>query len=195
MISAQTLLNGPGFDDNFMLEKAGRELARIKASRDIYVIYDHIINFAVSVASVADWTFHLKVKQLPRWNDDKFKDVHFANWIRSQSPQVAAFMDISNECKHANRKHENFIARKVLLSPIWERDRHQFSADQLKLFEEIGYRVRVDDGQSSVLVVPNMILTSGQHSLYEVADEALQWWKGFDPALAVPMNNGLNPLS
>lgn len=194
MITAQNLLNGPGFDDNFMLEKARRELNRIKASRDIWVIYDHIINFAVSIASVVDWTFHLKLKDDPKWNRKGVSAVEFAYWIRTQSDQVAAFIDISNECKHADRRHPNFVAEKVLLSPIWEHDRQRFSADDLKYMEEKGYRSPTNGGQSSVLVFPNIKMNSKQRSLYDVAEEALQWWKAFDPALAVPMDKYLNPV-
>ncbi|CAD6872394.1 hypothetical protein [Methylomonas fluvii] len=189
-ISAQTLLNGSGFNDEYMLEKARRELDRIKDCRHPYFIYDHFINFAIAVSSVADWTFHLHLARDPKWNNKT--EIHFCNWIRSQSSEVATFIDISNECNHANRKHPNFIAEKVLISPIW--DTSAFPQEQINEYTQKGFSVMLEKG-TTLLLVPIIKYGSKQDYFYDVAEKALAWWKALDLTQTIPMDKNLNPLS
>lgn len=192
-ITAQELLNGPGFDDKHMLDKAYRELERVRSCSHTLIIYDHLINFSITVALIADWTFHLRLAGTPKWNNKT--EIHFCNWIRSQSPEVATFIDISNECKHANRKHQNFLAEKVLLCPIW--DTSTVPAEQLNVLEQNGFRAATRNGDnmdSTVLIVPVIKYDSKQEYFYDVAEAALLWWKGLNPDNAIPMDKNLNPI-
>lgn len=189
-ITAQELLNGPGFNDEHMLEKAGRELERVRRCRDPLVIYDHFINFSVTVASIADWTFHLRLAGASKWN--KKTEIHFCNWIRSQSPEVAAFIDISNECKHANRKHANFVAEKVLLRPIW--DTSAVPKGQMQVYEQKGFGVKLE-GEKTLFLIPIIRYDSKEEYFFDVAEAALAWWKNLNPDLATPLDKHLTPLA
>jgi hypothetical protein len=77
-ISAQELLNGQ-FDEQFIIEKACRELERAQKCSDIFEMYDHIINFSISVSMIADWIFHLKLASKDVWKKKKlFSPTGFA---------------------------------------------------------------------------------------------------------------------
>lgn len=190
MMSAQELLNGPGFDDNYMLEKAERELARMKKCSHPLIVYDHIINLSITLALISDWTFHIHLAGTPKW--ERKNEIHFCNWVRSQSSAVAAFIDISNECKHADRKHPNFIAQKVLLRPIW--DTSALAPDLMHFLESKGFYV-TSSGKKSFFLLPIIKFNSEEQLFYDVADQALTWWKNLNPDTANPMDKNLNPLT
>jgi hypothetical protein len=48
------------------------------------------------------------------------KETFFTNWIRLQNLEVAALIDISNECKHAHRKHPNFFVKNLNIKIIFD---------------------------------------------------------------------------
>ena len=116
VLTAQNVFNGAGFDAAHMLRKAERELARLRTARDFMESYDHMFNFAVSLAAVCDWTFHVHLKSLPHWTGKK--EHHFTNWVRHTNSDAFVFIDTSNEYKHANRKMPSALAEKMTVNFI-----------------------------------------------------------------------------
>jgi hypothetical protein len=54
ILTAQDVFNGPGFDADHILGKAKRELGRLRTARGFEEPYDHMFNFAVTLAAVCD---------------------------------------------------------------------------------------------------------------------------------------------
>lgn len=181
-ITAQEMLNGSGFDEVFMLSKAERELNRVKECKDLNMIHDHLINFSITIALCVDWIFHLKLSGTPVWRGKNEK--HLANWIRTQSDQVAVFIDIANECKHANRAYSNFIAQKIHFSVI-----EDISA--AKAYADAGKGVyRNMNGERKVFILVTVKYNDKQNVFIDVAERALEWFKNLDIELAQPVNHG-----
>lgn len=188
-MSAQKLLNGQGFDDEFILEKAERELKRVKTSAEPFSFYSDMINFAISIAMVADWKFQLHLSNTPGWEaKEGISEVNFTHWVRSQSPEVGALIDVSNECKHANRHRPSFLAEKVLLSPIWNESEHK--PEELAEFRAFGLKFRTD--KEPLLIIPFINYGKKEDYFFRAADKAINWWKTVDMAKAVPLDKVLN---
>ncbi|QZA82450.1 hypothetical protein [Deefgea piscis] len=188
-LSAHQFLSGPGFDENFMLEKAIRELGRVKSCQDALLMYDHMINFSVTIASIADWTFHLRLTDQPKWSVSK--ETHFSNWIRSQSPEVAAFIDISNECKHANRKCSNYSANSLDLAVIF--DISLVPEQSMKMYEQKGFGRLTEEGRI-MYFIPTLTYCGNKKYFYDVAEAALIWWKNINLDHAIPLDKCLKPI-
>lgn len=189
LMSAQELLNGPGFDDDFILDKAERELRRVKVSVEPLAFYYDMMNFAISVAMVADWKFQLHLSDTRVWTAKKdISEINFTHWVRSQSPEIGAFIDISNECKHANRDYPSFLAKKVLLSPIWKESEHK--PEELAEFSAFGLKFGTDKGP--LLIVPLIEYGGNKDYFFRAADKAINWWKTVDITKAVPLDKNLN---
>ncbi|MDD2864174.1 MAG: hypothetical protein PHC99_05550 [Methylococcales bacterium] len=193
-VSAQVLLNGQGFNDAYMIDKAERELNRLKSCSNVNGIYDHIMNFSFTIASISDWIFHIKLANEQKWLGKK--EVNFTYWVRSKSAEVSMFIDISNECKHCDKDNPNFYAEKILIYPIWCQS--DFSEEQQNFFKKKGLEVKTinNTGENKNLsLIPVIEYNNGtQHYLYDLADAALSWWKNIDVNEAVPMDKNFNEL-
>ena len=115
LLTAQDVFNGRGWDDHALLRKAERELERLRSTHGMDAT-DHMFNFAVTLAAVCDWTFHLHLSNLPRWSGKKEKN--FTHWLRVNCADAFVFIDIANEYKHANRATPSTLAEKMMLSFI-----------------------------------------------------------------------------
>lgn len=182
-ISAQKMFSGTMFTDGFMLEKAEREVERYKQyGLNPFYGFDHMFNFAVTMASVTDWVFHLKISGKEKW---KGKDEgYFIRWIKNNSPEVCAFIDISNEFKHANRKDgKNSFAERMTITHILATD------DEAKLYDSYGWGWRGEPNGDRVYYLFGVVQISGKLLPFvEAAKRAIDWWKSFDPEIAVPVS-------
>ncbi|MGS1108166.1 hypothetical protein ACVCNH_18070 [Achromobacter anxifer] len=188
-LTAQNIFNGPGFDDAEMLRKAKRELDRLKgAGAGSMNAYDHMMNFAVSLAAVSDWTFHVHLADLPRWQGKK--EHNFTNWIRHHNADAFVFIDISNEYKHANRNTPSAVAEKMMLRFV------QFD-------KEPEMRAKVDTTKGWVQTVgsgaewfffPSIQYGGKSDYFYNVAERAIVWWESKAYASAEPMDMKGNVL-
>lgn len=186
ILTAQNVFNGEGFSDASMLSKAQRELDRLRSSRDIMSSTDHMFNFAVTMAAVCDWTFHLRLSDLPRWHGKK--EQNFTNWVRKNSEDAFVFVDISNEYKHANRNKPSTLAEKMMMSYI---DMALPNARQY-VDPNKGWFQPVGTGQW--FFFPAIKMNGGTEFFYGPAERALAWWKSFVPASAEPMDVSGNVL-
>lgn len=185
-LTAQQTFNGQGFDDGEMLRKAERELDRMRASRGMDA-YDHMFNFAVTLAAVCDWTFHLHLSHLPKWSGKK--EQNFTNWVRNSSADAFVFIDISNEYKHANRKTPSTLAEKMMLSYI-----------DLGVYPQMRGGVDVTKGwikkmgANDWFFFPSIKFNGNTEYFYDPAQRAIAWWKSFTPTMAQPMDTNGNIL-
>ncbi|QJE03682.1 hypothetical protein HH212_26675 (plasmid) [Massilia forsythiae] len=92
-----------------------------------------MFNFAVTLAAVSDWTFHLAVSQQPAWNGKR--EQHFTNWVRHSNSDASVFIDISNEYKHANRNKSSTLARKMMLKAVWPEQDPTFFFNAAKMLK------------------------------------------------------------
>lgn len=190
-LSAQKLFNGPGFDDVYMKYKAKKELERIKHAQDLTDIYDHVMNFSVTIAAIADWTFHIKLANLPKW---KNRDINFTHWVRSKSREVGIFIDIANEFKHANRKHSNFYAESIELKWIYLSSIKKLETSQkIEKLKLKGF-INTSNTNEKILFIPTIRFDSNEDYLYDIADAALEWWNNVDISTAKPMNKDFLPI-
>jgi len=180
LLTAQNVFNGQGFDDAEMLRKAERELDRLRASRPM-ATNDHMFNFAVTLAAVSDWTFHLHLKHLPRWSGKV--EQSFTNWVRHNSADAFVFIDISNEYKHADRKKPSTLAEKMMVSYI---DLGVHPQVRAGLDMSKGWIQKV--GAADWYFFPSIKFNGGIEHFYDPAERAISWWKSFVPASAVPMD-------
>lgn len=180
VLTAQKTFNGEGFDDREMLNKADRELVRMRASRGMNP-YDHMFNFAVTLAAVCDWTFHLHLSHLPRWNGRK--EQHFTNWVRNSSADAFVFIDIANEYKHANRNTPSTLAEKMMLSYI---DLGVHPQMRVAVDVSKGWIQKV--GSNDWFFFPSIKFNGGTEYFYDPAERAISWWKSFTPTTAEPMD-------
>ncbi len=186
LTTAQDVFNGPGFDGPHMLEKAERELDRLLQAANPLIAYDHMFNFVVTMAAVADWTFHLQLKPLPLWAGKQ--EQHFTNWVRHANDDAFVLIDLSNEYKHADRKKSSSLAQKMWMKIIWPKDNPQISnqIDNTKMlwFPTTG---------GGLAAIPWIDRHSGDNDFFvDIGRRAITWWKSFTPANAAPMDAGGN---
>ncbi len=180
-LTAQQVFNGPGFDDRHMLRKAERELARMRSDRDVEKVYDHMFNFATTLAAVCDWTFHLHLSPLPSWNGKKEQD--FTQWVRHNCADAFVFIDISNEFKHANRKNPSSLAQKMMFSFI-----------DLGVHPDLRASVDLTKGwiqsmgSGDWFFFPSIRFNGETEYFYDPAERAIAWWKSFTPTQVEPMD-------
>lgn len=186
-LTAQQIFNAPGFDDSAMLSKAERELHRLRASQTPDDMYDHMLNFAVTLAAVCDWTFHLHLSRLPQWSGKREQD--FTNWVRQSSSDAFVFIDLSNEYKHANRNKPSTLARKMMLGY------NDFTANPHERERvDLGKGWMAKVGDKDWFVYPSIKFNDRTEYFYDVADRAISWWRALEPANAQPMDlNGNVP--
>lgn len=187
MLSAQKVFNGEGFDDKHMLRKAERELNRLRGRNGFEAAYDHMMNLSVTLAAVADWTFHLKLSNLPRWSGKT--STNFVNWIRSSSDDAFVFIDISNEYKHADRNKPSTLAENMMISFI-DLSANPEMRSQLPMNK--GHIQKV--GEADWYIFPSVKLNGQVEFIFDVAERAIDWWKNFTPASAQPMDIAGNVL-
>jgi len=187
ILSAQETFNGQGFDDRHMLRKAERELQKLRTASGLEEPYDHMFNFAVTLAAVSDWTFHLHLSQLPLWN--KKKESHFTNWVRKSNEDAFVFIDISNEYKHAHRTNKSTLAEKLILKYI---DLGIYP--QLRAGADLNKGWIQKVGASDWYCFPTIKFNGKTESFFDPAERAIAWWKAFTPAAAVPMDANGNVL-
>lgn len=184
LLTAQQTFNGPGFDDGELLRKAERELDRLRSARGMEP-YDHMVNFAVTLAAVCDWKFHLHLSHLSMWTGKS--EPNFTNWVRQASADAFVFIDISNEYKHANRKTPSTLAEKVMLSYI-----------DLGLHPQMRRVVNVKNGwiqnmgTSDWFFFPSIKFNGNTEYFYDPAERAIAWWKSFKPSMATPTDKNGN---
>ena len=184
-LTAQIALGGSGYDDKFMLTKAKREFKRLRESADLTVAMDHAINFSICLASVVDWFFHLRLSKDSTWAGKN--ETNFLNWIRLQKKEVAVFVDISNEAKHANRKYQNFSLKKVGFVPLL--DKSKYTQEEISLLSKNGISLTTDKG---VEVIYCLMIEYADNSLeffYSSAESALTWWENLDYSSPEPVVN------
>lgn len=186
-LTAQDVFNGPGWDDQFLLSKAERELDRLRATRFIMVATDHMFNFAVTLAAVCDWTFHLHLSRLPRWSGKK--EHNFTHWLRNNCEDAFVFIDIANEYKHANRKTPSTLAEKMMLSFIDLGD-HPERRSQVDLSKGWIQKMSSKDWY----LYPSIKFNGKTEHFYDPAQRAIAWWRSFTPTSAVPMDANNNVL-
>jgi hypothetical protein len=186
ILSAQELANGPGFDVGEMLRKAGRELDRMRLSRGMET-YDHMFNFAVTLAAVCDWTFHLQLSHLPRWSGKN--EQNFTYWVRYNSDDAFVFVDISNEYKHADRKIPSTLAQKVMLN-YYDLGAHP----QLRTKIDVKKGWVHKAGAVDWFMFPAIKFNGNTEHFYDPAQRAIAWWQAFTPAMAQPMDKAGNIL-
>lgn len=187
VLTAQKTFNGEGFDDQEMLRKADRELVRMRASRGMDP-YDHMFNFAVTLAALCDWTFHLRLSHIPSWNGKR--ETHFTNWVRNSSPDAFVFIDISNEYKHANRNNPSTLAEKMMLSYI-DLGEHP----QMRGMVDVNKGWIQKMGTKDWFFFPSIKFNGNTEYFYDPAQRAIAWWQSFTPAMAKPMDANGNILS
>jgi len=180
-LTAQQVFNGTGFDDKHMLRKAERELNRLRTARGFEEPFDHMMNFAVSLAAVCDWTFHIRLSSLPRWNGKTER--HFTNWVRKSSADAFVFVDISNEYKHANRIHPSMSAEKMMLEYI---DLNLHPEARALIDQSKGWIQNV--GGKDWFFRPTVKFNGTTEYFYDAAERAISWWKVFIPVNAEPMD-------
>lgn len=180
LLTAQDVFNGVGFDDAEMLRKAERELDRLLASGPM-AANDHMFNFAVTLAAVSDWTFHLHLKHLPRWSGRV--EQNFTNWVRHHSADAFVFIDISNEYKHADRKKPSTLAEKMLMGFV-DLTANPETRPQLDMSK--GWVKQV--GDKEWFFFPSIKFDGKTEYFYDPAERAISWWRSFDPASAEPMD-------
>jgi hypothetical protein len=187
-LTAQAIFNAPGFDDSAMLSKAEREIDRLRASQTPKDMYDHMLNFAVTLAAVCDWTFHLHLIALPRWNGTR--EQNFTNWVRQSSADAFVFIDLANEYKHANRNKPSTLAEKMMLgfNDLTENPQERKGLDVGK-----GWMAKV--GENDWFVYPSIKFNGRTEYFYDVAARAISWWRAFDPENAEPMDLKGNVLT
>ncbi|MDR5809295.1 hypothetical protein [Caballeronia sp. LZ019] len=180
MLTAHDVFNGPGLDDAEMLHKAERELLRMRASR-FADTHDHMFNCAVTLAAVADWTFHLKLSHLPRWSGKR--EQHFTNWLRRNCDDAFVFIDLSNEFKHANRNKPSTLAEKMMVDLI------DLNAQPHKRSEIDPNKGWVEKfGIHELFLFPAIRFNGKTEPFYDPAERAIAWWRSFDPANAEPLS-------
>jgi hypothetical protein len=144
-------------------------------------------NFAVTLAAVCDWKFHLHLSQLPRWSGKK--EQHFTNWVRYNSADAFVFVDISNEYKHANRKNPSTLAEKMMLSFI---DLDARPEARVTIDVRKGWIQKM--GANDWFFFPSIRFNGNTEYFYDPASRAISWWKSFVPASAQPMDVNGNIL-
>lgn len=180
-LTAQNVFNGPGWDDKMMLEKAERELSRLRACRHILEAQDHMWNCAVTIAAVCDWKFHIHLSSLPRWKGRT--EQNFTHWVRNNCPDAFVFIDIANEYKHANRNTPSTIAQKMMMCFY-----------DLGMHPELRTQVDLNHGwiqpmkSTEWYLYPSIKFNDTTENFHFPAQRAIAWWKNFMPADAVPMN-------
>lgn len=187
LTTAQDVFNGPGFNGPHMLNKADRELHRLLQADDPMIAYDHMFNFVVTMAAVADWTFHLQLKPLSLWAGKK--EQHFTNWVRHANDDAFVLIDLSNEYKHADRNKPSSLAQKMWMKTIWQKDDPQLSSriDRARM-------LWFETTSGGIAVIPWIDRHSGDNDFFvDIGRRAIAWWKNFNPANAVPMDAAGNP--
>lgn len=178
-LSAQALFSAPAFDDKYILQKAERELARLSATRDDTVAYDHMMNFSVTIASLSDWVFHIHCSDLPEWKNKDEK--YFTRWVRKSSDEAYAFIEIANEYKHANRTKPNTVVEHMGFS-TYNMTKHGVSFFGVDMTR--GWIMST--GTRQIYIFPSVKVNGKIDSFYAVAERAIAWWKEFDPTNARP---------
>lgn len=181
-LTAQQVFNGEGFDAQHMLRKAERELARIRTATDLDIVYDHMFNFAVTLAAVSDWTFHLELSQIPIWAGKN--EAHFTNWLRHTNSDVFVFIDLSNEFKHAHRNKPSSLAQKMMLKAVFSSDPQAagFVFDSQKM-------IKMTTSNGYLIAIPWIERSAkGNDYFIDIGELAIAWWKAFIPANAIPMD-------
>lgn len=181
ILTAQDVFNGPGFDADHMLRKAERELVRLRSARGLEEPYDNMFNFAVTLAAVCDWTFHVHLSSLPRWTGKK--EQHFTNWVRYNNNDAFVFIDISNEYKHANRKTPSALAEKMMLSFI-DLGVHP----HLRGIVDTSKGWIQNMGANDWYFFPSIKFGGSSEHFYDPAERAIAWWKSFLHSSAQPMD-------
>ena len=179
-LTAQDVFNGEGWDDRALLFKAERELDRLRNARAMATT-DHMFNFAVTLAAVCDWTFHLHLSSLPRWKGKR--EQNFTHWIRVNCADAFVFIDIANEYKHANRVNGSTLVEKMMLSFIDLGD-HPEMRSQVDLNK--GWIQSM--GSKDWFFFPSIKFNGQTEYFYDPAQRAIAWWRSFTPSMAVPMN-------
>lgn len=180
ILTAQNTFNAPGFDDSMMLSKAERELSRLSPARGMEP-YDHMFNFAVTLAALCDWTYHVRLSKLPRWAGKK--EHHFTNWVRHTNQDAFVFIDLSNEFKHANRVTPSTLAEKMMLAFI-DLVKHPHLRSTCDLSK--GWIQNM--GGNDWYFFPSVKFNGKTENFHDPATRAIAWWKLFDPAVAQPMD-------
>ena len=186
LLTAQDVFNGRGWDDHALLRKAERELERLRSTHGMDAT-DHMFNFAVTLAAVCDWTFHLHLSNLPRWSGKKEKN--FTHWLRVNCADAFVFIDIANEYKHANRATPSTLAEKMMLSFI-----------DLGIHPEMRSQIDLNKGWIQPMgpkdwfIFPSIKFNGKTEHFYDPAQRAVAWWRSFTPTSAVPMDAKNNVL-
>ncbi len=146
--------------------------------QEIVHFHFEAMNFAVTVASLADWAWMLHARYTPAWASQKNPQNAFVGFIAHECNSVATLTDFANEYKHADRVHKNMSLRKLevrtvkvekllTLPPGWE---HNALA-----VANIGFRF-----------IP-IVETDCDRFFYKALGQAaLAWWDNFDPSMAAP---------
>lgn len=185
-LTAQDVFNGPGWDDHALLLKAERELGRLRTAHNMDAT-DHMFNFAVTLAAVCDWTFHLHLSHLSRWSGKK--EQNFTHWLRNNCADVFVFIDIANEYKHANRNTPSALAEKMMVSFI-DFGQHPEERSQVDLNK--GWIQQM--GTNDWFFFPSIKYNGRTENFYDPALRAIAWWRSFTPTSAVPMDARNNIL-
>lgn len=166
-ISVQTMFNGPGYDLQWLLTKAERELQRAMSSHFDFTM--DAANFSVTIAHAADWAFALKPAKFSSFQ--KIGDV--IQWVQSQCFQAALFFDISNEFKHADRSRPSATTAQLLLK--FETVAAGFNVAS----RADGKRIFTSDSKGRTWIFTPVIKCQdgSEHLFKDCADEALRWWK------------------
>ena len=186
LLTAQDVFNGPGWDDQALLSKAERELDRLRTTRGMEAT-DHMFNFAVTLAAVCDWTFHLRLSNLPRWSGRN--EQNFTHWLRNNCADAFVFIDVANEYKHANRNSPSTLAEKMMMSFI-DLGIHPQMRSHVDLSKGWIQTMGVNDW----FVFPSIKFNGGTEHFYDPAQRAIVWWRSFTPTSAVPMDAKDNVL-
>lgn len=166
-ISAQKMFNGAGYDLQWLLSKAERELQRAKSNKIDFA--GDAANFAVTIAHAADWAFALKPANFASFQT--FNDI--VQWIHVQSPQTALFFDVSNEFKHADRARPSKVTAQLYL------EFEVVPAEVDAASKDDGKRIFVAGSSGSTWILTPVIKDrAGNEYLFkDCAEEAVRWWK------------------
>ncbi|MGI4976255.1 MAG: hypothetical protein ACRYG6_04850 [Janthinobacterium lividum] len=139
------------------------------------------MDFAIDIASLADWNFHHRAKTNPAWLRFKPKDrlSEFTRHVAAKSEAIAALTDLANEMKHADRHSPS--KHLAELAVYFAEDESVLNRHPEWIKNAIAQR-----SSTGIINIPCVVLADGRRWLYKpLAVGALNWWSSFDPMAPV----------
>ena len=176
-LSAQHALHGH-YDVDWFLLKLKSDLTQAMSSAPNF--HFGAVNFAVTVAALADWSWMLHARDHHSWQGFRGRMGldKFARYIASQNDLVHAFTDLANEYKHADRFQAS--RRLINIHVRWAKCEDVPTLAQCWRDNAVGRQ------SGERMCIPILTTTNGDYFFRAAAENVMGWWEAFDPLSARP---------